>query len=137
MQFDWGKIESAENLEQASVKLRTREPEVFKGNRQGTQLEITRLRENWSRGEVQCLHRAVNSICSPFKVPTDFDVTYRIPAGKIGSRVCLRLTTLVKRRGIRALTQTRCRRVGSSSVFEGEREAADVFPRDFARRVSD
>jgi hypothetical protein len=35
----------------------------------------------------------------------------------------------VNRHGIRALTQTRCRRVGYSSVFEGERGAADVFPR--------
>jgi signal transduction histidine kinase len=79
MQFDWDRIESAENLDQASVKLQTREPEVFKGKMHGTQFEITRLRENWSRGEVRRLHRAVNSLCSPFKGPTDFDVTLSTP----------------------------------------------------------
>ncbi|MGH8021833.1 MAG: ATP-binding protein [Opitutaceae bacterium] len=79
IEFDWDRLESAEDLARAAVRLTAREPEVFKGKQHGTQLEVSRLRETWARGELRRLHRAVNSLCSPFKGPNDFDVSLSAP----------------------------------------------------------
>ncbi|BBB99007.1 sensor histidine kinase [Bradyrhizobium elkanii] len=79
LDFDWDKIESADDLESAGVELESRDPETFKGNQHGTCFEITRLRETWSRGQARRLHRAVNSLCSPFRGPEDFEVLLSIP----------------------------------------------------------
>ncbi|SHH00631.1 Signal transduction histidine kinase [Bradyrhizobium erythrophlei] len=79
LDFDWDKIESAEDLESAGIELEVRDPKTFTGNGHGTCFEITRLRETWSRGQARRLHRAVNSLCSPFKGPEDFEVMLSIP----------------------------------------------------------
>jgi hypothetical protein len=79
LRFDWDELESASELDRAYVKLSTREPRSFPGNQHGTRIVITRLREQWTRGELRRLHRAVNSLCSPFKGPSDFAVTLSAP----------------------------------------------------------
>lgn len=79
VEFDWDRLENADDLQQANVKLVRREPETFPGTKHGTRLEVSRLRETWARGEVRRLHRAVNGLCSPFKGPTDFEVTLSAP----------------------------------------------------------
>jgi signal transduction histidine kinase len=77
--FEWELIESADDLEDAGIDLQEREPQAFKGNRHGTRFEIADLRETWTRGQVRRLHRAVNSLCSPFKGPEDFEVSLSVP----------------------------------------------------------
>ncbi len=79
LEFDWDRLENAEDLNKAVVNLQRRTPETFPGSRHGTKLEVTRLREPWARGELRRLHRAVNSLCSPFKGPTDFEVILTAP----------------------------------------------------------
>ena len=79
LRFDWDELESAKELDRAFVRLSAQEPRSFPGNRHGTRIIITRLREQWARGELRRLHRAVNSLCSPFKGPTDFKVTLSAP----------------------------------------------------------
>lgn len=79
IEFDWDRLESADDLDQAAVILEKRKPETFLGNQHGTKLEVTKLREPWARGELRKLHRAVNSLCSPFKGPTDFSVVLDAP----------------------------------------------------------
>ena len=79
MEFDWDKLENAENLNEAGVRLTRQSPTIFSENSCGTRLEVTRLRESWTRGELRRLHRAVNSLCSPFKGPTDFEVSLAAP----------------------------------------------------------
>lgn len=79
MKFDWDKIESAADLDKAFVVLEKRPPEKFLGQSHGTYLEVTQLRELWSRGELRSLYRAVNSLCSPFAGPTDFEVAMSAP----------------------------------------------------------
>lgn len=79
MEFDWDKLESAQDLNTASIKLQHRNPVTFPGKKHGTRLEVTRLRESWTRGELRNLHRAVNSLCSPFEGPTDFKVRFSAP----------------------------------------------------------
>ena len=79
MKFNWDELEKAKDLESAGVTLRRRTPKTFLGNRHGTNLTVTHLRETWARGELRRLHRAVNSLCSPFDGPTDFVVTLAAP----------------------------------------------------------
>ena len=78
LKFNWDEIESAADLESAVVKLTRREPLTFPGRKHGTRIEVTRLRETWKRGEVRRLHRAVNSLRSPFKGPSDFEVELKV-----------------------------------------------------------
>lgn len=82
MEFDWDLLERANNLDEAVVKLKRRDPITFPGNKHGTRLEVSRLRESWTRGELRRLHRAVNSLCSPFKGPIDFKVTLSAPGNE-------------------------------------------------------
>src|SRR6266511_609844 len=79
LEFDWDKLENAEELNDAAVTLQRRSPETFPSAKHGTKLEITKLRESWARGEIRRLHRAVNSLCSPFNSPTDVEVTLATP----------------------------------------------------------
>lgn len=79
MEFDWDAIESADELNEAFVTLTKREPESFTGREHGTLFEVTRLREAWTRGRLRSLYRSVNSLCSPFKGPTDFEVALSAP----------------------------------------------------------
>jgi len=82
MEFDWDKLEGAHALDAAAVSVVRQEPTVFSGRKHGTKLEITRLREPWARGELRRLHRAVNSLCSPFQGPTDFEVKLLAPGNE-------------------------------------------------------
>jgi signal transduction histidine kinase len=64
--IDWERFEQKTYLADVAVNVKERKPEVFKGSRTGTKIEITRLRNDWTRGMVRDLSRAVTSICSPF-----------------------------------------------------------------------
>lgn len=77
--FDWDRLESAEDLRHASVKISHRKPQTFPGRKHGTKIEVSELRETWARGELRRLHRAVNSLCSPFNGPDNFEVTLSAP----------------------------------------------------------
>lgn len=79
--IDWDALIDKPFLEDAEVTVRTREPEVFKGDRTGTRITIERLRETeWSRGEIRRLLRQVTSISSPFHDRSDrFDVRLHVP----------------------------------------------------------
>lgn len=79
VEFDWDRLENAQDLNTAGIKLKKRKPETFPANQHGTKLEVMSLREPWARGELRRLHRAVNSLCSPFKGPTDFEVLLSAP----------------------------------------------------------
>jgi signal transduction histidine kinase len=77
--INWDQLEEASSLETAPIALKKREPETFPGSKHGTRLEVTRLREMWSRGDVRKLHRSVNSLTSPFDAPGDFTVSLAVP----------------------------------------------------------
>ncbi|MFN4202418.1 MAG: ATP-binding protein [Tabrizicola sp.] len=67
VKIDWNEIIANEFLEDASIGIDTREPVVFTGDRTGTEITITELREQrWTRGEIRRLYRQVTSISSPF-----------------------------------------------------------------------
>jgi signal transduction histidine kinase len=65
--IDWERFEEQTYLSDVAVDVSERKAEVFTGSRTGTIIEITRIRNNWTRGMVRDLSRAVTSICSPFQ----------------------------------------------------------------------
>lgn len=75
VEVDWSRFESEQYLSDVQIRVRERAPEVFKGTKTGTRIEVTNLREAWTRGMVRELARSVNSICSPFHGAGDFNAT--------------------------------------------------------------
>jgi len=72
VRIDWSDFEKPRYLSAVPVSVRTRPPKVFKGRKTGTRIEVSALRESWSRGAVRRLYRSITSICSPFDKPDDF-----------------------------------------------------------------
>ena len=65
--IDWEALIRQENLSDATVRVSTRDPVVFRGKDTGTHIKISELRErNWTRGEIRRLQRQVTAISSPF-----------------------------------------------------------------------
>jgi signal transduction histidine kinase len=79
VEIDWSDLISKEFLDDAPVRIRVRQPEVFQGAETGTQITITDLRSDWSRGEVRRLVRQVTSISSPFQEPSGFEAILEVP----------------------------------------------------------
>jgi signal transduction histidine kinase len=79
VEFDWDNLLEQRYLADAEVSIRERDPVEFQGST-GTLIEIGRLREPWSRGEVRELYRQVTSIASPFgDRGDDFKVKMSVP----------------------------------------------------------
>lgn len=80
--IDWTDFDDPEyegKLGNVPVKIVTREPELIVGDdASGTRIEITELRESWTRGQVRQLHRILNSISSPFEEKGDFNTILEV-----------------------------------------------------------
>lgn len=73
VEIDWeNDFKDKRYLNEVEVKVVERIPEHFTARKTGTRLEITQLRDTWSRGMVRDLARAVSAICSPFSGVGDF-----------------------------------------------------------------
>jgi signal transduction histidine kinase len=73
VEIDWeNDFKQKRYLEEVELRVTERPPEHFTGKKTGTRLEITQLRDTWSRGMVRDLARAVNAISSPFSAVGDF-----------------------------------------------------------------
>ena len=80
LSIDWTALVSQHNLSDATVSVRERPPRVFEGDSTGTQLTISGLRQQWTRGEVRRLQRQITSISSPFsRRPTEFRADLVVP----------------------------------------------------------
>jgi signal transduction histidine kinase len=79
--IDWSELLKNEFLDDAEVTVTEREAEIFKGDKTGTVIQISSLREtNWERREIRDLYRQVTSIASPFGERHDsFDVDLEVP----------------------------------------------------------
>ncbi|MGV8120413.1 MAG: ATP-binding protein [Candidatus Xenobiia bacterium LiM19] len=74
VEIDWNLFEKAAYLSDIPVDVSERIPVVFKGNRTGTRIEISDLRDReWNRHKVRTLSRSITSICSPFGGPDKFE----------------------------------------------------------------
>jgi len=77
VEIDWDRlIKGTRYLADAKVEVETRAPEIFTGKQTGTRIEITGLRNAWTKGEVRKLYRSINSIASAFKHDEDFTITF-------------------------------------------------------------
>lgn len=78
VKFKWESFSKEEYryLDDVPITIEEREPVVFKGKQHGTQITISKLRKDWKRGEIRELHRALNSLCSPFDKPESFHVNF-------------------------------------------------------------
>jgi hypothetical protein len=79
--INWDALIEQPFLSDAEVIVRTRAPKHFQGDKTGTRLTISRLREtSWSRGEVRRLLRQITSISSPFVDRSDrFETNLLVP----------------------------------------------------------
>lgn len=82
--IDWSELIAKPFLSDAKVNVLARTPQIFTGNKKGTRITITALRENnWTRGEVRRLQRQITSISSPFTTRSDrFEATLAVPDHK-------------------------------------------------------
>lgn len=70
--IDWDTLIRQVDLSDATVRVFTRAPTIFRGQHTGTRITVTELRErNWTRGEVRRLQRQVTTISSPFEGGSD------------------------------------------------------------------
>ena len=78
--IDWNELTNKLYLDEAPVTVQVRRPEIFTGNKTGTQITISELRTAaWRRGEIRRLYNQIISICSPFEEPSGFRVVLEIP----------------------------------------------------------
>lgn len=79
--IDWDALIKKPFLSDVAVTVKTRAPQHFIGDRTGTKLTISCLREtNWTRGEVRRLLRQITSISSPFSNRSDrFETELLVP----------------------------------------------------------
>ena len=78
IRIDWNQLLKHEYMSEAYISVITRTPTVFKRGRTGTRIEISSLRDDWTRGMARNAHRSIASICSPFGDPGDFNPTLRL-----------------------------------------------------------
>jgi signal transduction histidine kinase len=78
VEIDWeNDFKHKRYLDEVEIKVLERTPEHFTGRKTGTRLEITQLRDTWSRGMIRDLARAINAISSPFSgVVGDFKTKF-------------------------------------------------------------
>jgi len=76
VEIDWSDFAKKKYLSDIPVNVYERNPEIFIGEKTGTQIKIVGLWNIWNRGMVRNIYRAVNSICSPFKSPGSFRAVF-------------------------------------------------------------
>ncbi len=79
LKIDWKSFESSRYLREVPIVISERvKPKIFSNGKTGTKIIIKKLRNNWDRGMVREIYRAINSLCSPFDTPDSFRVTFKI-----------------------------------------------------------
>lgn len=76
--INWRELVKKKYLTNARPKIEERNPIIFKGSSTGTQINITDLNKEWTRGEVREIHRSITALCSPFEENNTFDVSFDI-----------------------------------------------------------
>lgn len=78
VEVDWTSFGSKKYLSETNVRVSEGPPVHFKGKSSGTRIEVSGLRETIARGMLRQIQRAVTSICSPFKGPSEFYAILKI-----------------------------------------------------------
>ena len=72
VEIDWTSYDKGHYLDEIKNAAHERTPQTFPGNKIGTKIIITGLRQPWTRRMLRDLSRSITSICSPFKGPREF-----------------------------------------------------------------
>ena len=78
VEVDWTLFGSTKYLSDTNVKVSEGPATHFKEGASGTRIEVSLLSEVFARGMVRQIQRAVTSICSPFKEPSEFNAVLRV-----------------------------------------------------------
>ena len=83
IEIDWSEFSELNStkklyLADIPVKITRRTPEHFVKKKTGTRIEITQLKDNWTRGGIRNLARSINSITSPFSAKGEFQTKLNI-----------------------------------------------------------
>ena len=78
LKIDWTVFGQSKYLNDIPVWINERQPEIFTGEKTGTEITITNLQSEWTRGMVREVFRALNSLNSPFNSPDHFEVDFNI-----------------------------------------------------------
>lgn len=76
VKIDWTEFEKFDYLEQVPITVIEREPEYFTGQQKGTYIEITELKNVWTRGKLRDVYRSIMSLQSPFESIQSFNVVF-------------------------------------------------------------
>lgn len=76
VKIDWTSFEKFDYLEQVPITVIEREPEYFMGQQKGTYIEITELKNVWTRGKLRDVYRSIMSLQSPFESIQSFNVVF-------------------------------------------------------------
>lgn len=76
VKIDWTQFDKFEYLEQVPITVIEREPEVFIGDDKGTYIEITELKNSWTRGKLREVYRSIISLHSPFESIQSFKIDF-------------------------------------------------------------
>lgn len=72
--IDWRDFSNSAYLDDVSLQIEERAPEIFTGDKTGTRIIVSSLKEKpWTVGKYRALHRSITSICSPFDSPDNFE----------------------------------------------------------------
>ncbi|MBZ7626070.1 sensor histidine kinase [Klebsiella michiganensis] len=64
VEIDWDKFSKSEYLDEAFIAIETRPSKASKPDKTGTKIVITELKQDWKRGDIRRLYRAVSSMTS-------------------------------------------------------------------------
>ena len=78
LNINWEKFDNDDLLNKIPIDLIEKSPEVFEPGKTGTKIIIRNLRTKWTRGSIRELHRAINSLNSPFESLNAFKVLFKI-----------------------------------------------------------
>ena len=76
VKIDWTSFEKFDYLEQVPITVIEREPEYVTGQQKGTYIEITELKNVWTRGKLRDVYRSIMSLQSPFESIQSFNVVF-------------------------------------------------------------
>lgn len=79
VKIDWRKFDQSGYLKDIPVHIEERDPRVFTGDKSGTRVVVSQLREPLTRGAVRKLYRSAMSICSPIDGPRSFATSFDLP----------------------------------------------------------
>ena len=133
VEIDWDHdFKEKRYLSDVEIRVLERDAEHFTGKKTGTRLEITQLRDTWSRGMVRDLARAINAISSPFTVAGDFRTRLVLQDHEEWLEGLLDVKDVLKF----SLYKAKCLLKGAKLVYEYEFKPFPGMDRVESRKVS-